>query len=230
MLDRKYGLRALVPATGLIVEWRNVRAGSSGVVIRLPDDAYRPTIRGRVVDLQGEPVGGLNVRVEVPAYSIPSREGTEPGYGMMHAGSSATTDEDGRFELNEVPSGPTTLFASGSGYDRTPYELDAHDLPGPDEIEIKIPRRVSLRVEVADYRKTGAMAFSLMDGNEEVVDLSRRVGTAYTRSGWSDLTEGKSELVSSSELATTLVLWNGDEIVGRTPVLLVPGEVNVIRP
>src|SRR5690242_541350 len=60
-------------------------------------------VRGRVVDAQtGRPLRRVNVTVT--------------GGGLAREGLSASTDDDGRYEVTNLPGGRLTIEASRSGY------------------------------------------------------------------------------------------------------------------
>ena len=101
--------------------------------------APEATIRGRVVDEQGNPLGGVSVHLDM----------VDPGDGNSYETSAAmqsTTESDGTFSLDHLPVGRTRVWAHKAGYVRPGLGLDV-SLPASD-VELTMQPSSSLHVEV----------------------------------------------------------------------------------
>jgi hypothetical protein len=135
MADPAWGIKS-----GTVPEGRNE--------VRLPDVqliSYGQTLRGVVVDPQGKPVAGISVsaRLRNGRY-LSARRSSSPW---------TTTDEQGRFELRQLPDQPLELVA----FRRTPggrrIRYPSVVRPAMNEQTVRIVFDSSLGKEVEDLDK-----------------------------------------------------------------------------
>ncbi len=220
LLPRDYRLSVFQERSLAWMVTEPIAAGRKGVEIHLPAAGRHPRVAGRVVQPDGQPVGNAAVTlwrdIEPP--------GCEP-YPIE--GPMARTDEEGRFEFLDVSRALSFAFVEGTGLVllvRCPILADA-DVA---DLELVAPRRCHLRLLLTDARL--ADSFSILDEGGELVEIWFHHGTRAWRRERAELVEDRSEVVSVSELARTLVLYLEDEEVSRQPLRLVPGELTIVRP
>ncbi|HEY8378247.1 MAG TPA: PDZ domain-containing protein, partial [Nannocystis sp.] len=132
------------------------------------------TVRGTVVDLEGKPLAQAAVRVS----EIES--GREPASARE---ARARTDEQGRFELKEVPAGRVRFLVAAPRGGATEYgqALMTTELTGGPVVEVGpirlAPRKVKAGEEVGD------LGYVLRLGNDEVPKLDSFVVAAVRPDG-----------------------------------------------
>jgi RNA polymerase sigma-70 factor (ECF subfamily) len=206
---RKYRIRAMDPDTALIVDTELVDAGDDDLKVVFLDELYRPTLTGRVLGPNGEPVAGVGVRVETPAMTMP---GTE--MEMMAIGVSTTTRDDGSFTIARVPHAVDSLYVSSDQVMRTSYDLQRDE---ERDIVIRVERRVHIHV-IAAPDLPHDTTLSILDGEGQALGLTRRIGRAYTQSRAHVLKDGAFDIVSCSATARTLVLTSEGVEFLRRPI------------
>ena len=88
--------------------------------------------------------------------------------------------------------------------------------------------RARFRVELADA--AAADEFGVLDGDENPMILDRILGRSMRSMKRFPLHEGRSDVLSTTDAATTLVLYKKGEEVRRVPIRLRAKDVTVIRP
>ncbi len=132
----KVTARAQGYVTGRPTEWTvEAGVGTRGVEIELERGA---TITGRVLDPDGEPVERVWIATRVPGEKIGPR------------GSSATSDAEGRFELNGLPDGEHEAKFQVEGYVPAVRRLRVERDAAPAELEVVLDRGFELRGDVRD--------------------------------------------------------------------------------
>jgi hypothetical protein len=71
--------------------------------------------------------------------------------------------------------------------------------------------------------------FRVVDAQGRSLDLLVITGNSVNAYTAMELNDGRSEVVSTSSQARTLLLFKQDQEVGRVPLDLLPGEVNRVR-
>lgn len=107
--------------------------------------AEASTLSGLVVDSNDKPVKGATVRAD----SITALDGR--GYPPPDSPNPAsiTTDDAGRFALNELPAGFATLSVRAEGYHFGDL-FTLHDVPGKGEVRVVLDRSCKVHVTVTD--------------------------------------------------------------------------------
>lgn len=231
LMDREYDVQAMDDDTLLRVEATGVRAGRSGVELVLSSEAVWPSLRGRVVNARGEGVPGVSIAPMCDSFRTKYQGLT---IRTQHSSVEGTrTDEQGRFELKNVPNNLVYLRLDGTN--TIPLEWGRHvegglaQLVGQDHdaLEITVGQRCHFQVQLDN--PTEADHIAALDAAGERLSLSeftargRRDGPTFA------LLEGRTPVLGVSDQATTLVLLREDEEVRRIPLRLTPGEQITVR-
>lgn len=229
LLPRAYTLVAEHAPSLSQVESGPVEAGVSGLVLRLPAQALRPLVAGRVVGLSGDPLGGVHVTLLAEgSHFAPVGGGGGPQFRDALYGPSAVTDTEGRFRFEYVPLAVSRIQVDGPGLDMgQTFGLATGE--DPEDLQLRVVRGCSLEV---DLRGSGVEADRavLLDADGTGLGVSVNLGEILYTSDGASLHEGRSGPFSVSERACTVVLHAGGVEVLRLPVTPVPGELTVVRP
>jgi len=220
LATRAYRVRALSPGQRMMVLSDPVVPGSGDLVMQVPADAIRARVTGRVVNTKGEAIGGA--RISIDARTAENKQGWDIGL----QGGSIATDDQGRFELLNVPRYHVTMNVD-VGKTRVKTFVLAPDMSS-ENLEIAVARRSRLHVELdpAD----AADAFEIVDARGERLSM-----TVYDSSDWQHSTRvlrddaGFPACEASEEAVACVLLRNGIEL-RRIPIELMPDRKNVIRP
>lgn len=150
---------------------------------------------------------------------------TEVGSSWRTGRSEALTDEDGRFELADVPRPPVMLELRGEGILPADCELEGERV---DDLEIEVTQRCHFRVDLGAGVPDGVVA-ALEDAAGERLTIFR-----FKAGGWSDfshleLKEDAANVLAAGEDARTLVLSAGsgtEREERRIPLALHPERVS----
>jgi hypothetical protein len=236
LLPRSYSLCALRNATLDFVNTAPIQAGSKDVVIRLPRIERRARVAGRVVSRSGAPVAEANVEVRMRADLTSSARGSIDLRGMT-----VVTDQDGRFEMRDVPRVAHEIYVTGAACVGKQFDLAAS--ADFEHLEFVVALECQAKIDLLDENRAATFARVLDgDGNELACQVYH--GSLSMASKMIVLTDGRSEIFTVTEDARTLVLqafsgaWeeaaDGNmrqttREVARRELHLVPGDVNVIR-
>jgi protocatechuate 3,4-dioxygenase beta subunit len=218
--DRKYRVRAFDESSCLVLVSEPVDAGTNGLEMRVPNDAFRPRVRGRVVTSSGVPVAGAHIAL------ARVRERIRKAHSLAHC-REVTTGADGRFEFTDVARREMWLEVSGvhvKGYDAYPI---AEDVRG-DDLEIVVT--LVCRVRVALATGDPADAFEFHDAK------NARMSVAVQGSGGTSAYEHIRRepdgfpVCEVDETARALVLFQGKTELRRLPIELHPGDLQIITP
>jgi RNA polymerase sigma-70 factor (ECF subfamily) len=224
LLARTYGVRAMDPRTLLATSVTGVESGARDVEIRLPKDALHEKIAGHVVTRDGTPIAGALVVVQRFGFSVEF-----PGGGTRDdwlPRPEVTTDADGKFEIRDVPREGVELFVHGEEILFWSMELKA-DTP-VDDLRCVVNRRMHLQVEL-DPPEDRADELKVLDGDGQPMILRIMRGETSFTDRKAAIVEGRSQVLSTSEDARTVVLFKGGQEVDRIPVTLHAGSVTAVR-
>jgi hypothetical protein len=98
----------------------------------------------------------------------------------------------------------------------------------PEELVVRVARRCQFQVELDGRIEADELALLDPDGN--ALEISEFLGTGRREGRRQPLHAGRSNPMSASDAAATLVLYRAGEEVHRAPVRLVPGERVTLRP
>lgn len=224
LLDQPYELRVVDSPRALLVDVGSFRAGDENVVIRLPGDAVRARLEGRVIDRRGRPVANAGVRVECAMLAFEDANGGR--YYDSLVGSQAEADDEGRFVLEQVPLADATIDVNH------PSLFHVTGVPVPDRsfsgvFEIVVHRRCEVRVAVDP--SAGYVKCQLLDEAGNATSCLREETAKLTYLNELVLFEGASETLVSSDAAVTLRLFRADGTFTDQVVSLEAGILNVLR-
>jgi hypothetical protein len=219
--DKDYLVRLRDGETWLAWTAGPFRAGRHDLQLTAPTDALLPELRGRIVGRDRQPLANVQVKYSVQVHNVP------PSNSWGGPDGAAMSDAEGRFSFENVPVADDILLVT-SGDDvvvQLRYFSPDEIL---DEVVLEVDQRCNFRVEVAER---GAFAqIQLRDEQDEVVRVwEHRGGTRMSHRSF-PLTEGRTPIIAAGESARTLVFLgeNGD-VLDRLPIVLVPGQVNLIQ-
>ncbi len=204
-----------------------IRAGRSGVEIRLPKPDVYQRLAGHVLDEEGDPIPGVVVNQWIAVSELSSRVfGGRVAIQATREGESTVTDEDGAFSFDNVPRDRLNLSLHSD--DIVPASFRITDEDDPRDVELNVTARMHLQVMLdPPYDRADSFAFTDVEGGYlDVLILTEGSHQAFT-SG--QLVQGKSRVVSVSSRAATLHLLSEGERVDSVPLSLQRGEINVIR-
>jgi len=218
--DRTYRLRAWNEASCLVLVSEPVAAGTKGVELRIPADAVRSLVRGRVVSKRGFPVADAQVAVAYVTSRTPDGGYSSRSCEPVHTG------QDGAFELANVPRRNVFLSVHSSMVDTTRVEIPP-DASG-DDVRIEVEVQCRLRVEPRYGDPVDRIEFLDAQGMPLRVTVHRPDVTSMV----SHLRRGEDgfPIATVSENASVLVLRQGDRELRRVPIDLQPGEVQIVVP
>lgn len=232
LLDRDYQLAIMDPASLARAEVGPYRAGSTGIVVSLPELGVHPVVAGQLVARDGSPVVGARVRAQCDPIRLPLETG---GATTMHATGLETVESDaeGRFRLERVGARAVYLRIDGDGLVPLEYgrgvDGGVTGVAGapPDALRIEVVRRLHVRIELIDPAEAEAVAFEDVDNRRRPIDLiegrSRQTAEEFR------LTDGRTPVLAITDDAVRAVLLRGGEVVRKVPIRLVPDQVNELR-
>ncbi|WP_437336168.1 carboxypeptidase regulatory-like domain-containing protein [Sorangium sp. So ce394] len=125
----------------------------SGVVLAL---APRASLTGQVVSLDGgAPIAGVRINV------YPRKGGPSVGPGSFQQ--EIRTDEAGRFEVNQAPSGPIMLVCAPSDPMGSPYDIAVLPVDAQPGAATDVGRVVMAKRRVGPENPPGDLGFSIKD-------------------------------------------------------------------
>ena len=232
LLEREYTVHAMDPTTLLRVAIPAVAAGTAGMRIELEGRGVYAQLRGRVVDAHGEPLAGVSVAPMCDAFRTRIGADGPVVSTRHHALEPVRTDDDGRFELTDVPRDLAYLRFDS---DRTiPLEWGRAEgglwslvQAETETLTITLGRRCRFTVQLRD--PAFADSIRVLDREGHPMVLSEFVGRGRHEAERHSIHDGKTNPLSVSDVAATLVLMQGDREVQRVPLRLSPGDVQVIE-
>jgi RNA polymerase sigma-70 factor (ECF subfamily) len=237
LLDRPYTLEAMEPETLLRTRETDVPAGTTGVVLRMEEDALYPRVAGVVRGHDGRGIAGAAIGPMCDAFR--SRWG-DTTLGTSHSAvEGVRTDAEGRFELENVPRSLVYLRIDGEGILPLEYgrwvegdprfeHVEVRELPVDriESLEIVVDRRAHLQVELGD--PSAADEFALVDEDGTEIEISTFTGSGRREGMRAPIRGGRSDVVAGTDRARSIVLFQGGLEVARLPVTLVPGETTPV--
>lgn len=216
---RTYVVQLADPKTGIVHVTEPVLAGTIDLEVRLPRDVLRSSLRGVVVSERGEPVEDAEVRVLYPITS---------GKGHSTSGHARriTTDDEGAFELEDVPRRRLRLSVDGRAVQGKSVEIADDVDPDSVRLVVTLLRKFRVELEAVDV----ADEFAMLDAVGATLSVNSFHPDLQSMNWRTGLERGVSPVCEVSELATTLVLYRKDQEVRRVPVALAGTRVQTIHP
>jgi len=214
-----------------------VQAGTTNLVLAMPKDALYPKVAGTVRTHDGQPVAGASIFPMCDAFQARVKGRI---IGTSHdALDGTTTDENGHFEMLDVPKSLVYLrveredvlpleycrYVPGdSRFIDTPRELPKDKI---ESLDIRVDRRAHVQVELADA--AFADEFVLLDDKDKPLEVSIFIGQGRREGRRAPIVDGKSYVTAGTDRAKTLVLYKAGVEVGRRGIKLAAGETTTIR-
>jgi hypothetical protein len=198
-----------------------VVAGATDVVLRLPEGATWPRVRGTVVSRSGAPLAGVSV---IPAMITDE----QPWGSAWESGRPVVTDEDGAFVIADFPRERVHLDVAGEEV------VPERFRPGPsddlDALRLVVAQRCHFRIAVTG-NDPGPMFARIVDAAGKQLQIYRFQATAWSSSDSIGLDLGRSVVCAVSEDAVEIRLFRNEapeEPFVRQELALVPGAVNEV--
>lgn len=225
LVQREYGLRAVIPELAWQIDAGRAQAGDAGVEIRFPTASLHGRIEGRVQDGRGHPVADIDVRVTAMLPVAADPVSLQRFFDSV-VGSTSRSRADGRFTLNDVPIG-AQIEAIGPGLEMDPTWTVPTTLPDP--IVLQVYRRFAFRVELTST-PPGAAYVALRDVDDREVPMTRFSPGRVDVLPRVALVDGRSERMTTQDRATQLLVLDERfaELV-RIPITYAGDEVTVVR-
>ncbi len=224
LLARTYKVRAMDPRTLLAASVAGIDAGARDVEIRLPKDALHGKVAGHVVTRDGTPIAGALVVVQRFGFSVEF-----PGGGTRDdwlPRPEVATDADGKFEIRDVPREGVELFVHGE--EILFWSLELKEGMPVDDLRCVVNRRMHLQIQL-DPPEDRADELKVLDGDGQPMILRIMRGETSFTDRKAAIVDGRSQVLSTSEDARTVVLFKGEQEVDRIPVTLHAGSVTTVR-
>ena len=225
--DREYRVHAWDPDSLVRIESGPVAAGTRDLELRVPPDAVHPRVAGRVVTRTGVPVAKARVQVGLATVRA------EYGFST-DSGAEAWTDDDGRFELTDVPRDPDGRVHLDIHSDNVLPEKYWFDDEQPvEDLVLSVAARCHYQVEVAaDASVEEGLVLHMLDEAGNPLNIYQLHGQGWSSMNNQQLIRGTNGIRVVSEDARTLRLTRGvtheSELVSERPVVLTPGTVTPI--
>ena len=215
-----YRLRVFDPVSLDLFVTEPIRTGSTDVVLRFPERAWWPALHGVVVDRRGNVLPGAEWKVV--------RDEPTPGAGGCIESALQKATAAGVIEHPPLPRDVQTLCVKAAGMSEW-VQFRLADLPRVDDFRVVVPIGCQTRIEVgANWGDVDQAAFVDGAGNRSfavVTNGSVAWGVAEVA-----IHAGRSQTFRAPDDCVALLLLKNGQIVGRMPVSLLPGEINVLRP
>ncbi len=214
-----YRLRVLDPQTLDVMLTEPIRTGTTDAHLVFPDRGRWPALCGVVVDRRGAPVAGADWIVE--------RD--DP-----HRGEKATIESawhhataEGRIEHPPLSRDVRTLCVKAAGMAEWQRFALADLAPG--DFRVVVPVGCQVRIEVgAAWGQVDRVGFVDVAGRRSPVVVTH--GNVAWGKRTVPIRDGRSESFVALDDCIELLLLRGEQEVGRVPIVLRPGETNVLRP
>jgi hypothetical protein len=225
--DRSYRLDVMLETPWCIVASRPIPAGARDALVRLDALDVFPLLLGRVVSDRGAPVEGVRVQSVMNVVDAKGRVfGGTNEVILIQRGANARTDAEGHFELTQMPRKGARLFLGAEGI--VPTDFTITPSIDPESFTITVHERCHLQVELLPPLDR-ADEIAVIDGDGRPIDLLVISGGSTNAFTSMPLTQGRSEVVSTSSQTRTLLLLKDGKEVERIALDLAPGDVNLIR-
>lgn len=201
-----YRYRVFDPATRASVTTDSMPAASR--VMRIVLDIHaRRTIRGMVTMRDGRPAVGVRVGAGLITWQTQT-------FTARATGRRTKTDEDGRFVLEDVVAGDTTIELSG--VEVVSREIQIAQFLGERELPIDLWQRCRFRIAIGETCE--ADHFEVQDVNGVSLEIRRTRGAIITAGSQWSLSNGRTGVLEVSEQAVAVVLLRDGLPIAVHPV------------
>ncbi len=220
-LPRAFRIRVLNSGTLECLTTDPIVPGGPEIVLQLGVTTRTGVVRGQIVDPRGVPIAGAKVH---PQLLLP---GSERGSRACVADTGTKTDDEGRFELQDVSLEVRELAIQvredGPGVTR---DIDRSSAAN---VRIVVGRLGHLCVRI-ESKELDADNVAVLDQDGRVLQLGvSRGDSAWYGDDSMPLLQRRSEPILVPEDGSTLVLRSGNREVARKSIHVLPDVVNTIE-
>ncbi|QDV06361.1 putative RNA polymerase sigma factor FecI [Planctomycetes bacterium Poly30] len=216
LLDRSYVLNVLGPNLDFGFQSDPLRAGSRGVVLRVPTGGVYPEIRGRLVTRRGDPLPGVNVTPWVTALSKDlSVQGGSSSVTRFFYGGGVRSDDEGRFTLRSIPQSHVNFWIAGDGV--TPLSVSVEEVDDPLDFLIEMAARIEVSVQILDP-SLGIDGVTVQGFDGEPQEILRLFADGSSNMLRLPVEAGRTGVFALTTDADTITLMRGSEAVESIPL------------
>jgi RNA polymerase sigma factor (sigma-70 family) len=212
LMARDYIVRAVDPATLLVLESGAIAAGTGGIELCMGERPFHGRLTGVVVDRFGSAVVDATVHLRAPLLTGPVFSKSLTRKDRVRA------DAAGRFVLDRVPRHGVELVVGGDGITARHVVID----DGVSDLRVEVVRRVRFRL-----RRLGGVAaecFRVLDEQDQELWVTAvRPGLQFTHRRVR--IDASTSVYEVDDRAVRIVFRAGDEVVMTQPITLRAGDV-----
>lgn len=213
--DRSYNVRAIDKDGIVVLESGPVPAGTSDLVLRIPEQPHRH-LEGVLVDGHGVAVAGAKIRLTTHLVR------TANGGNFETLGETTVSGTDGHFVIEKCPLEHVEIWINGPGVKS--IDLDVPTDEGPTRIVVQRVFKFGLRVtggSTADH-------FAVLDAKGNRMTSIRHSPEMTSGNRVHKIVLNNGPFYEVDDQATHLLLLKGEQEVRRMPLNLRGVELNVI--
>ncbi|MEM7517585.1 MAG: carboxypeptidase-like regulatory domain-containing protein, partial [Planctomycetota bacterium] len=224
--DRTYTLHVLGPNLGSAVIVPEVQAGRADLTLRMDPALSHSSFSGTVQLASGEPVSGVLIYPFLPSVDAQLRVfGGSSGVTRWFAGSSRTTDEEGRFEFGPLLNLGVNFYIESD--DILPTYGSIEDVVDPKSHAFEVVARLHAQAELLDPNSADELAVFDSEGVLKIIRTMRASGhTTWERIPFE---RGRTAPFALTSEAVELRLYKAGEVIATHSLNLRPGELNQLR-
>jgi RNA polymerase sigma factor (sigma-70 family) len=218
LLEHPYRVRAWSQETLVALESGPVQPGGE-VELRVPASPLVDLVVGRVVSRRGIPVGNASIVLGLVTAEL-------GGGRSMVFKPAGEADAAGRFEIRNVPRHGCLIGAQAASIRGGSVPFDETMLGR--ELVIEVDLELRFRVEPRSAGEFDRFGVQDRAGAPVIVVMQLHASRSST-----DRVGRRSDgfpVCSTTEVAETLVLYQGETEVRRVPLVLRPGEITIVAP
>lgn len=212
---RNYTIRAIDDRAVAIVESNPTRAGTTGLQLRFTSDAVRH-LDGQVIDRHGQPIAGVNVKL------LTAQTKTAKSTQWHRLGTQIKTDASGRFSFDRCPSQHALLGIDGPDVPWTRVKIPQ----GSEPMQLTVPRLIRFKLRLTSNLTADSFAIESQTG--ERIDFESFSADMQFGSNMHEIASENAPYYKVEDRGAVLVLLRDKNEVGRVPLNLLVGELNVI--
>ena len=213
---KRYRLRFWNQHTLEQLKTEPILAGTTRLVLKAPNEAWRPLVDGVVVGVDGTPLAGVTCRLSMVEYE-------RDGGRWMETGQEGVTDPLGRFAFADVPPVPVLMRFNGQEVGQY-FDLDPFS-PGRN-LRFELVRTGDFVFERTPD-ELGTLELRVLDVTDSPLSIEVFTGPGTSSSSHGVTLQHGARIqarVSESARWVVLVRGQGDREVARLPILIRHGE------
>lgn len=222
--DRSYVLHVIDIPTLANLKSKPIAAGAENVTLVLDSERAFSTLRGRLVDRQGNGVTGAHVRCQIPYHVVETEVSTS---SSNYGGRSIEVDSAGRFEIKDAPTLGLVLSIDGEGVEQKNVTV-SEGFDRYDELTIPVECVCSFRLEL-DPIDPLARFLEIRSADDKALFVTMRTYSGWSKNNSTEIVDGRTSVLSVSERAAWAVLRRSDfSEIRRFAIRLERTDVNVL--